>query len=154
MSRFLHRLYSAPGATHAEKRLGRGEGSGHGKTASRGHKGDKSRSGYRLKRGFEGGQMPYQRRIPKFGFRNPFRIMYFPLSLARINRLLEAHPDLTHITPDWLVSHRVVRHGLPVKVLGKEPLLRSVTIEAHRFSAGAKQAIESSGGKAVSLAGS
>ncbi len=154
MSRLLHQLRPAAGATHAEKRLGRGEGSGHGKTSSRGHKGGQSRSGYRIKRGFEGGQMPYQRRIPKFGFRNPFRVAYAPLSLTRINHLLETHADLTHITPDWLVTHRVVRPGLPIKVLGKAPLVRAVTIEAHRFSMGARQAIESSGGKAVSLSGS
>jgi len=151
MSQILHRIRPAVGATHAEKRLGRGEGSGHGKTSSRGHKGDQSRSGYRIKRGFEGGQMPFQRRIPKFGFRNPFRIAYAPLSLRRINALLEKYPDLERINVDWLYQNRIVRKNMPVKVLGKEPLTRPVTIEAHRFSAGALSAIEASGGKAVSL---
>ncbi len=151
MSQILHRIRPAVGATHAEKRLGRGEGSGHGKTSSRGHKGDQSRSGYRIKRGFEGGQMPFQRRIPKFGFRNPFRVAYAPLSLRRINALLEKHPDLERLTADWLYQNRLIRKGMPVKVLGKEPLIRPVTIEVHRFSAGALSAIEASGGKAVSL---
>ncbi len=151
MSRVLHRIRPAVGATHAEKRLGRGEGSGHGKTSSRGHKGDQSRSGYRIKRGFEGGQMPFQRRIPKFGFRNPFRIAYAPLPLYRINALLEKHPDLTHITPTWLYENRIIRKNALIKVLGREPLRRPITIEAHRFSAGALSAIEASHGKAVSL---
>jgi large subunit ribosomal protein L15 len=150
MSQILHRLAPKEGATHSEKRLGRGEGSGHGKTASRGHKGDQSRSGYRRKRGFEGGQMPLQRRIPKFGFQNPFRVAYAPLSLKRLNRLLEAHPELQHITPTWLYEHRVIRKEALIKVLGKETLLRPITIEAHRFSAGALAAIEAAGGKAVS----
>jgi large subunit ribosomal protein L15 len=151
MSQILHKLRPAEGATHAEKRLGRGEGSGHGKTSTRGHKGDQSRSGYRVKRGFEGGQMPLQRRIPKFGFRNPFRIAYAPLTISRINALLQKYPDLTHITANWLYEKRIVRKGRPIKVLGKEPLLRPVTIEAHRFSAGALAAIEAAQGKAVSL---
>ena len=151
MSQILHRLRPAAGATHAEKRLGRGEGSGHGKTASRGHKGDASRSGYHIKRGFEGGQMPLQRRIPKFGFKNPFRVAYAPLSLSRINALLENHPELSHITVDWLYQNRIVRKNRPIKVLGKDHLVRPVTIEAHRFSAAAIVAIEASQGKAVSL---
>lgn len=151
MSQILHRLRPAPGATHAEKRLGRGEGSGHGKTSSRGHKGDGSRSGYHLKRGFEGGQMPLQRRIPKFGFKNPFRIDYAPLNLSHINVLLEKHPELSHITAEWLYQNRIVRKGMPIKVLGKAPLIRPVTIEAHRFSASALAAIEAAQGKAVSL---
>ncbi|RMF46756.1 MAG: 50S ribosomal protein L15, partial [Bacteroidetes bacterium] len=102
MSHLLHNLTPAQGARHKEKRIGRGEGSGHGGTATRGHKGDKSRSGYRLKRGFEGGQMPFQRRIPKFGFRNPFRVEYFPLNLDRLEAWVQADPNLTEITPDWL----------------------------------------------------
>jgi large subunit ribosomal protein L15 len=95
--------------------------------------------------------MPLQRRIPKFGFRNPFRVVYAPLNISRINALLQKYPDLTHISPNWLYEHRIVRKGMPIKVLGKDPLLRPVTIEAHRFSAGALAAIEASQGKAVSL---
>ncbi len=151
MSQILHHIRPVPGATHAEKRLGRGEGSGHGKTSSRGHKGDQSRSGYRIKRGFEGGQMPLQRRIPKFGFRNPFRVAYAPLPIRRINALLERNPDLNHVTATWLYENRIVRKNMPIKVLGKDSLVRPVIIEVHKFSAGALRAIEASGGKAVSL---
>ncbi|MCS7297535.1 MAG: 50S ribosomal protein L15 [Bacteroidia bacterium] len=151
MSTLLHKLKPAAGATHKEKRIGRGEGSGHGGTSTRGHKGDKSRSGYRLKRGFEGGQMPYQRRIPKFGFQNPFRIVYFPLNLDRISALLESHPTLTEITPEWLYEQGVVRKGVPIKVLARGELSKPITIYAHKFSAAAQRLIENAGGKAVSL---
>ncbi|MEN3040222.1 MAG: 50S ribosomal protein L15 [Bacteroidia bacterium] len=151
MSHILHTLRPATGATHKEKRIGRGEGSGHGGTSTRGHKGDKSRSGYRLKRGFEGGQMPYQRRIPKFGFKNPFRVEYFPLNLDRISAILEAHPDLTAITPEWLYANGIARKNMPVKVLGRGSLSRAVEIHAHKFSAAARAAIEQVGGKVVSL---
>jgi large subunit ribosomal protein L15 len=95
--------------------------------------------------------MPLQRRIPKFGFRNPFRIAYAPLTISRINALLQKYPDLTHISANWQYAHRNVRKGLTSKVFAKEPLLRPVTIEAHRFSAGALAAIEAAQGKAVSL---
>ncbi len=151
MSDILHRLAPAEGATRPRKRIGRGEGSGHGGTATRGHKGDQSRSGYRLKRGFEGGQMPYQRRIPKFGFRNPFRVEYFPLNLGRISALLEAHPELETLSADWLYAHKIVPKGKPIKVLAQGSLSRPVTIQAHAFSAAAKEAIEKAGGKALSL---
>ncbi|MCX8112722.1 MAG: 50S ribosomal protein L15 [Bacteroidia bacterium] len=151
MSHILHNLKPAPGSTHKEKRIGRGEGSGHGGTSTRGHKGDKSRSGYRLKRGFEGGQMPYQRRIPKFGFRSPFRVEYFPLNLDRISALLEAHPDLTELTPDWLYEQGYVRRGMPIKVLARGQLSRPITLRVHKVSAAAQAAIEKVGGKVVSL---
>ncbi len=151
MSDILHQLGSAAGATQPRKRIGRGEGSGHGGTATRGHKGDQSRSGYREKRGFEGGQMPYQRRIPKFGFRNPFRVEYFPLNLQRISALLEAHPELETLSADWLYAQKIVPKGKPVKVLAYGSLLRPVSIQAHAFSAAAKAAIEKAGGKALSL---
>lgn len=151
MSHILHNLKPAVGATHKTKRIGRGEGSGHGGTSTKGHKGDKSRSGYRMKRGFEGGQMPYQRRIPKFGFRNPFRVAYFPLNLDRISALLEAHPNLTEITPDWLYAQGIVRKGMPIKVLARGELQRAITIHAHKVSAAAQAAIEKVGGKVVSL---
>ncbi|MCS7153031.1 MAG: 50S ribosomal protein L15 [Bacteroidia bacterium] len=151
MSRLLHTLKPAAGATHKEKRIGRGEGSGHGGTSTRGHKGDKSRSGYRLKRGFEGGQMPYQRRIPKFGFQNPFRVEYFPLNLDRVSSLLEAHPELSEITPSWLYEHGVVRKGAPIKLLARGELNRAVTIHVHKASAAAQAAVEKVGGKVVFL---
>lgn len=151
MSHILHRIRPAEGATHSRKRVGRGEGSGHGGTSTRGHKGDKSRSGYRRKRGFEGGQMPYQRRIPKFGFRNPFRVEYFPLNLDRISSLLEAYPDLTEVTPDWLYAKGIVRKGMPIKVLARGELTRPITIHAHKASTAAQSAIEKVGGKLVLL---
>ncbi|MCS7162606.1 MAG: 50S ribosomal protein L15 [Bacteroidia bacterium] len=151
MSHILHNLAPAPGSTRARKRIGRGEGSGHGGTAGRGHKGDKSRSGYRYKRGFEGGQMPLQRRIPKFGFRSPFRVEYFPLNLARISQLIEKHPEVSEITPAWLYEKGYVREDRPIKVLAKGQLTRPLTIQAHRFSEAARVAIEKAGGKAVSL---
>lgn len=151
MSDILHQLRPAAGATRPRKRIGRGEGSGHGGTATKGHKGDQSRSGYRQKRGFEGGQMPYQRRIPKFGFRNPFRVAYFPLNLSRIAALLEAHPELDTLTAEWLYAHKVVPRGKPIKVLAQGSLPRPVSIEAHAFSAAARTAIEAAGGKALSL---
>lgn len=151
MSEILHKLAPAPGATRSRKRIGRGESSGHGGTATKGHKGDQSRSGYRQKRGFEGGQMPYQRRIPKFGFRNPFRVEYFPLNLQRISALLEAHPELDTLSPEWLYAQKIVPKGKPIKVLSKGSLSRPVSIQAHAFSAAAKAAIEQAGGKALSL---
>ncbi|GIV22969.1 MAG: 50S ribosomal protein L15 [Bacteroidia bacterium] len=151
MSSLLDKLSPRPGATRPRKRIGRGEGSGHGGTATRGHKGDKSRSGYRVKRGFEGGQMPYQRRIPKFGFQNPFRTEYFPLNLDTLSQILEKHPDVGEITPEWLKAQGIVKKDLPIKVLGRGELIRAVTIRAHKFSAAAQAAIEKAGGKAVSL---
>ncbi|MEN2993518.1 MAG: 50S ribosomal protein L15 [Bacteroidia bacterium] len=151
MSHILHNLAPAPGSTRPRKRIGRGEGSGHGGTAGRGHKGDKSRSGYRYKRGFEGGQMPLQRRIPKFGFRSPFRVEYFPLNLARISQLIEKHPELSELTPAWLYEKGYVAKGKPIKVLATGQLTRPLTIHAHRFSEAARAAIEKAGGKAVSL---
>ncbi|MCS6789420.1 MAG: 50S ribosomal protein L15 [Bacteroidia bacterium] len=152
MSHILHKLGPVAGATQKRKRIGRGEGSGHGGTATKGHKGDQSRSGYRVKRGFEGGQMPLQRRIPKFGFRNPFRTEYFPLNLSRISVLLEKHPDLQTLTPEWLYEKGIVKKkNLPIKILAKGELARPITIHAHRFSQTALAAIEKAGGKAVSL---
>lgn len=151
MSHLLHHLAPAEGARHKEKRIGRGEGSGHGGTATRGHKGDKSRSGYRLKRGFEGGQMPYQRRIPKFGFRPPFRVAYFPLNLDQIAALTEAYPGQTEITPDWLYEQGRVPQGAPIKVLARGKLEKPLTIHAHKVSAAAQAAIEKAGGKVVLL---
>jgi large subunit ribosomal protein L15 len=95
--------------------------------------------------------MPYQRCVPKFGFRNPFRVAYFPLNLDRISQLLEAHPDLQEISVEWLYAQGVVKPGSLIKVLGRGELSRAVTVHAHKFSATAQAAIEKAGGKAVSL---
>lgn len=95
--------------------------------------------------------MPYQRRIPKFGFQNPFRTEYLPINLDTLSQLLEKHPDITEVTPEWLKAQGIVKKDLPIKVLGRGELTRPVTVRAHKFSAAAQAAIEKAGGKAVSL---
>ena len=136
------------GKTHGRKRVGRGMGSGHGKTSTRGHKGQGSRSGTRNKRGFEGGQMPFQRRVPKRGFTNIFRKEYAIISLERIAEIGE-----TAINPEMLVKGGCIsnlRDGL--KVLGDGELKKAITVSAHKFSASAKEKIEKTGGKAELIA--
>ena len=131
------------GKTHARKRVGRGMGSGHGKTSTRGHKGQGSRSGTHNKRGFEGGQMPFQRRVPKRGFTNIFRKEYAIINLERIAAIGE-----TTINPEMLVKGGFIsslRDGL--KVLGDGELKQAVTVAAHKFSESAKEKIEKAGGK-------
>ena len=130
------------GATHPRKRVGRGMGSGHGKTSTRGHKGQRSRSGHRLLRGFEGGQMPIHRRLPKRGFRNPFRKHYATVNLEKLAGL-----DVDTITPALLLERRVIRHVLDgVKVLGTGEVKRPLRVSAHGFSRGAREKIEQAGG--------
>lgn len=146
----LSNLKPAKGSTKTKKRLGRGEGSGFGDTAGRGHKGAKSRSGYSSKRGFEGGQMPLQRRVPKFGFVSPNRVEYKGINLDVIQRL---HDDNKIETFDHEVF---VNNGLCskkelVKILGRGDLKAKVRITAHAFSATAKSAIEAKGGEAIVL---
>jgi large subunit ribosomal protein L15 len=131
------------GKTHARKRVGRGMGSGHGKTSTRGHKGQGSRSGTRNKRGFEGGQMPFQRRVPKRGFTNIFRKEYAIINLERIAEIGEST-----INPEMLLKGGYVsnlRDGL--KVLGDGELKKPVNVAAHKFSQSAKEKIEKAGGK-------
>lgn len=148
----LSNLTPAEGSVHREgKRLGRGQGSGKGGTAARGHKGAKSRSGYSKKVGFEGGQMPLQRRVPKFGFTNINRKEYQAINLDKIQELI----DDKKIT-DTLDFSTIVELGLAgnrelVKILGRGELKSKLTITAHKFSATAKQAIEAAGGEAVEL---
>ena len=137
------------GQRHPRKRVGRGMGSGHGKTSTRGHKGQMSRSGTRHKRGFEGGQMPLQRRIPKRGFHNIFRREFAIINLAEIAKL-----DVATVTPDLLVERGIVknlRDGL--KVLGEGTLAKPVAVTAHRFSDSAREKILKAGGKVEVLAG-
>ncbi|GAB4379646.1 MAG: 50S ribosomal protein L15 [Salibacteraceae bacterium] len=141
----LSNLKPAKGSVKKNKRLGRGEGSGSGGTASRGHKGAKSRSGYSKKIGFEGGQMPLQRRVPKFGFTNPNRIEYHGINLDTIQRLAEEH-KVTAITPELLREKSIIGKNDLVKILGRGELKTKLDISAHGFSKTAKAAIEKLGG--------
>lgn len=139
----LHELKPAAGSRRKPKRVGRGPGSGLGKTAGRGEKGQKSRSGYSAKRGFEGGQMPLHRRLPKRGFTNIFRKRYRTLNVDRLERF-EAG---TEVTPELLEQAGLLRKGKhPVKVLGNGELNVKLTVRAHRFTAGAVKKIEAAGG--------
>ena len=139
----VHSLSPASGATHSRKRVGRGPGSGHGKTAGRGSKGQKSRSGYRHMRGFEGGQMPLHRRLPKRGFTNIFRRPYDPVNLSNLGRF-EAGQE---VTPELLHSHGLAGKNGLVKILGGGELAKALTVRAHKFSASAKEKIEKAGGR-------
>lgn len=146
----LHNLKPAAGSTHNSKRVGRGYGSGKGRTATRGHKGAKSRSGYKRKIGFEGGQMPLQRRVPKFGFQNINRIEYKAINLAVLQHLAEAK-QLEKIGVGELREAGFLSKKQLVKILANGELSTKLTVEAHAFSAAAKAAIEAQGGQAVTL---
>ena len=139
----VHHLAPNFGATHARKRVGRGPGSGHGKTAGRGHKGQKSRSGYSHLRGFEGGQMPLHRRLPKRGFTNIFRREYAPVNLS----LLEKFESGQEVTPEALHARGFTAKNAMVKILGGGEIKRPLTVRAHKFSASAKEKIEKAGGR-------
>ena len=141
----LHNLKPARGSVRKKKRVGRGPGSGTGKTAGRGENGQKSRSGYSRKVGFEGGQMPLHRRVPKRGFTNaPFRKEFAEVNLGR----LEVFEEGTIVTPEVLVKWGIVKRVRDgVKILGKGDLTKALTVHAHRFSAKAKERIAGVGGK-------
>jgi len=139
----VHDLRPASGATHYRKRVGRGPGSGHGKTAGRGNKGQQSRSGYRHQRGFEGGQMPLHRRVPKRGFTNIFRVEYDIVNLSDLDRF-EAGAA---VNPETLHAARLARKTRPVKILGDGEIKKALTVSAHKFSASAKARIEAAGGR-------
>lgn len=141
----LNNLKPAKGAVHADVRIARGHGSGGGGTATRGHKGAKSRSGYSKKVGFEGGQMPLQRRVPKFGFKNINRVEYKAINLDAIQSLVE-RKNITEITLDVLRENGLISRNDLVKVLGRGELKAKVTISAHKFSSTAKAGIEAQGG--------
>ncbi len=141
----LSNLQPAVGSVHAGKRIGRGPGSGKGGTSTRGHKGAKSRSGYSRKIGFEGGQMPLQRRLPKFGFKNISRVEYKAVNLGDINALAEAK-NLEKVGLDELRAAGFVGRKQLVKVLGNGTVTRALAVEANAFSASAQQAIEAAGG--------
>jgi large subunit ribosomal protein L15 len=148
----LENLKPAEGSTQRQgKRLGRGEGSGKGGTAARGHKGAKSRSGYSKKIGFEGGQMPLQRRVPKFGFKNINRVEYKVINLDTLQGLLEDKKVNKEVTFEKLVELRLAGKNELVKILGRGKLDTPLKISAHKFSATAKAAIEKAGGEAITL---
>ncbi|GIV53574.1 MAG: 50S ribosomal protein L15 [Candidatus Kapaibacterium sp.] len=142
-------LRYAPGSRKSPKRIGRGEGSGHGGTATRGHKGHQSRGNYRFKRNFEGGQMPLSRRIPKFGFVNPFHIEYQVVNIGRLEELARAgRIGSEPVTPEVLYRvGAIAKRNAPVKILGDGDLSVALTIAAHRFSTTARDKITAAGGQ-------
>lgn len=142
----LNNLRPPSGATRNRKRLGRGPGTGQGKTAGRGHKGFWSRSGSSQKRGFEGGQMPLHRRVPKRGFHNPFRVEYAVVNLDTLQEVFDADSS---VTPEVLRERGLVRKtGVPVKVLGRGDIAKKLTVRAHKFSGTAAAKIAAAGGTA------
>ncbi len=146
----LNSLRPAAGSTKARKRVGRGAGSGSGGTSTRGHKGAKSRSGYSKKIGFEGGQMPLQRRVPKFGFKNINRIEYKAINLETVQSLATAK-NLSKVGVNDLIEAGFISSNQLVKVLGNGSLTTKLDVEAHAFSKSAVAAIEAVGGNAVKL---
>ncbi len=144
----LNNIKAPEGATHKKKRVGRGPGSGLGKTSGRGHKGQKSRSGYSRKRGFEGGQMPLHRRLPKRGFTNIFKKEWAEVNIADLDRFEG------EVTPEALVAAGLIRKSKQraVAILGQGEIKKALVINAHRFSAGAKEKIEAAGGTVNILA--
>jgi len=140
----LAKLAPQAGSTKQRKRVGRGPGSGHGKTAGRGHKGFKARSGSGVKPGFEGGQMPLQRRIPKRGFTNVFKKEYALVSLSQLNAM-----DAEVITVDALIAARIVKKGMLVKVLANGEVTKALNVQVDKISASAKSKIEAAGGLVV-----
>ena len=148
----LSNLKPAEGSVNNNsKRLGRGQGSGKGGTAARGHKGAKSRSGYSRKIGFEGGQMPLQRRVPKFGFTNINRKEFAGVNLDTLQELVDAGKLTDTVDLDVLIANRIVGKNDLVKVLGRGELKAKLTVSVHKFTASAKAAIEAAGGSAVTL---
>jgi large subunit ribosomal protein L15 len=150
----IHNIGAPKGANRNKKRVGRGPGSGHGKTAARGHKGQKSRSGYSGRPGFEGGQMPLQRRLPKRGFTNIFKTKWLEVKLSDLERKFEASEEAT---PEVMAERGLIKKGQlkshhGIVILGSGELTKSLNVTAHRFTKGAKEKIEAAGGK-TSLVG-
>lgn len=143
----LNNLRPAKGSTHKKKRVGRGPGSGLGKTAGRGHKGQKSRSGYSSRPGFEGGQMPLQRRLPKRGFTNIFKKEWVEVNLAKIDESFNAGEE---VTPEILHTRGLVKKAKhDLVILGNGDITKALKISAHRFTKTAKDKIEAAGGEAT-----
>ncbi|WP_310556897.1 50S ribosomal protein L15 [Flavobacterium sp.] len=148
----LSNLQPAEGSTHNQnKRLGRGEGSGKGGTSARGHKGAKSRSGYSKKIGFEGGQMPLQRRVPKFGFTNINRVEYQGVNLDNLQLLVDNGIVTDTVDMTVFITNRLATKTEVVKILGRGELKAKLKVSAHKFTATAKAAIEAAGGEAIEL---
>ncbi|NOY51863.1 MAG: 50S ribosomal protein L15 [Chlorobi bacterium] len=146
----LSNLKPAKGSTKSKKRIGRGEGSGHGGTATKGHKGAQSRSGYKRKIGFEGGQMPLYRRVPKFGFKNINRKEYHGINIEVLQKLAD-EKKITSFDPQVFVENGLASKKDLIKILGMGKLTASVEVTAHAFSKSATEAIESKGGKATKI---
>ena len=146
----LYNLKPSKGSTHHDKRVGRGAGSGHGGYSTRGLKGAKSRSGYSRKRGFEGGQMPLQRRLPKFGFKNLNRVEFKPINLSTLEELA-AKKELATINVETLVAAGFVSSNDKVKILGNGTVTKALTVTAHAFSKSAEAAIVAAGGSVAKL---
>ena len=144
----LNNLKPPAGSRREHKRIGRGQGSGNGKTAGRGHKGAQSRSGFKFKRGFEGGQMPLHRRVPKRGFHNLFRVEYAVVNLDTLGERFEGG---TTVTPELLRERGIVRSSGLVKVLGRGEIAVALTVRAHRFSGKAAEKIAAAGGATETL---
>jgi large subunit ribosomal protein L15 len=140
----LSKLKPADGSTHSKKRVGRGHGTGQGTQAGRGHKGAQSRSGYSFKRGFEGGQMPLHRRVPKRGFHNPFRVEY---AVVNLDDLTKRFDEGTEVTPEAIRKSGLVRDArLPIKVLARGDVSKKLSVQAHKFSGKAAEKIAAAGG--------
>ena len=146
----LHNLTPAKGSTKNRKRIARGQVSGRGGTSPRGHKGQKSRSGYSKKVGFEGGQMPLQRRVPKFGFKNINRVEYKAINLDIIQELID-RKEITEINHEVLMANGLVSRNELVKILGRGELKAKIDVTAHKFSTTAKAAIEDKGGNCTEI---
>lgn len=148
----LSNLKPAQGSVHKDgKRVGRGQGSGKGGTSTRGHKGAKSRSGFSTKIGFEGGQMPLQRRVPKFGFKNFNRKEYTGINLGKLQELVDKGVVIDTVNLDILVENRLAKKTDLVKILGGGELKTKLKISVHKFTASAKEAVEKLGGEAITL---
>jgi large subunit ribosomal protein L15 len=146
----LNNIRPAAGSTHSTKRIGRGQGSGKGGTAGKGHNGQQARAGYSQKIGFEGGQMPLQRRLPKFGFNNINRKEYRGINIDTL-QLLADTKNITEITQAVLVENGLAKKSEIVKILGRGELKAGISISAHKFTKSAEEAIAKAGGKAITL---
>jgi large subunit ribosomal protein L15 len=146
----LNNIRPAAGSTHSTKRIGRGQGSGKGGTAGKGHNGQQARAGYSQKIGFEGGQMPLQRRLPKFGFNNINRKEYRGINIDTLQLLADNH-NITEITQDILVENGLAKKREIIKIMGRGELKAGISISAHKFTKSAEEAISKAGGKAITL---
>lgn len=146
----LNNIRPAKGSTHSTKRIGRGQGSGKGGTAGKGHNGQQARAGYSQKIGFEGGQMPLQRRLPKFGFNNINRKEYRGINIDTLQLLVDTK-NITEITQEILVENGLAKKSEIVKIMGRGELKAGISVSAHKFTKSAEEAISKAGGKAITL---